>query len=147
MTAASSWHQSGSTVSARDRRGPVQLPRRTVDRGRRLYDLPMSTPLPVACIFRSTRTDHSEEEYQTWSREMDELVMQIPGYLQHQSFRDPSTREGMTISYFDDPAAIERWHAQPRHVQAQELGRRLFYEKYSIEVVQVVRQYGWSRTD
>ena len=78
---------------------------------------------------------------------MDELVVQMPGYLRHQSFRDPSTHEGTTISYFDDPAAMERWHAQPRHVQAQELGQRLFYETYSIEVLQVLRQYGWSKAD
>ena len=105
----------------------------------------MSTSLPVACIFRSKRTSHSEDEYQIWSHEMDELVRQMPGYLHHVSFRDPSTREGVTISYFDDARAIARWHEHPRHVRAQELGRQIFYDEYSIEVVQVLRQYDWSR--
>ena len=105
----------------------------------------MSTPKPVACIFRSKRTSHSEEEYQIWSQEMDELVREMPGYLRHVSFRDATTNEGVTISYFDDVGAIGRWHEHPRHVQAQALGRQMFYDEYSIEVVEVLRQYGWSR--
>ena len=105
----------------------------------------MSTSRPVACIFRSKRTGHSEDEYEIWSHEMDQLVRAMPGYQRHLSFRDPVTREGVTISYFDDQSAVERWHEHPRHVEAQELGRQIFYDEYTIEVVEVLRHYGWSR--
>jgi heme-degrading monooxygenase HmoA len=106
----------------------------------------MAPDLPVICIFRSTRTDHSEEEYAIWSQEMDELVVEVPGYQHHYSFRDPVTREGVTVAYFDDLDAIARWRSNPRHREAQEFGRLAFYEEYSLEVAQVVRQYQWERT-
>ncbi len=104
----------------------------------------MNAGLPVACIFRSTRTDHSEDEYRAWSKEMDELVTTTPGYQHHVSFRDPTTREGVTISYFDDLDCVARWRSNPRHVEAQELGRGTFYEQYTIQVADVVREYRWS---
>ncbi len=105
----------------------------------------MSPDLPVVCIFRSTRTDHSEDEYRIWSHEMDGLVDEVPGYQHHYSFRDPVTREGVTVAYFDDLDAVALWRTTPRHLEAQEFGRRIFYEEYSIEVAQVVRQYQWDR--
>jgi heme-degrading monooxygenase HmoA len=108
------------------------------------YDSRMNAGLPVACIFRSTRTDHSEIEYQAWSSEMDDLVKTTPGYRYHFSFRDLTTGEGVTISYFDDLDCIARWRSNARHVEAQQLGRDAFYEQYTIQVVDVVREYQWS---
>jgi heme-degrading monooxygenase HmoA len=127
------------TVAIRSPAGGVQASAVTHE-----YDSQMNAGLPVACIFRSTRTDHSEIEYQAWSSEMDGLVATTPGYRYHCSFRDPTTREGVTISFFDDLDCIAQWRSNARHVEAQQLGRRAFYEQYTIQVVDVVREYQWS---
>lgn len=99
----------------------------------------------AVCIFRSIRTNHSSDEYEIWSRTMDELVRETPGYLHHLSFRDSATRQGITISYFDGLESLDRWRLVPRHVEAQQLGREIFYDEYTIEVATVIRDYTWSR--
>ncbi len=105
----------------------------------------MSTESHVICIFRSLRTDHSDEEYKEWSQRMDHLVRTTPGYIEHDSFRDDASRKGVTISYFRSMPDLLAWKREPEHLEAQELGRAEFYEHYEIEVAEIVRQYEWTR--
>ena len=107
----------------------------------------MSDGRRVACIFRSRRTIDADDEYDAWSRRIDALVTSTPGYLSHVSFRDAPSRDGVTISYFDSLEAIALWREEPIHSQAQSLGRERFYEEYTIEIVEVVRDYHWSKSD
>lgn len=104
----------------------------------------MSSEPHVICIFRSTRTDHSNPEYQEWSDRMDRLVATMPGYIEHFSFRDESSRRGVTISYFASMADLAAWKEVPEHLDAQALGRASFYTEYEIEVAEIVRHYGWA---
>jgi heme-degrading monooxygenase HmoA len=98
-----------------------------------------------AVIFRSVRTDEHEDLYQQWANRMSEAVMQIAGYHSHMSFRDPATRAGVTIAYFETEEAIHQWREFPDHLAAQELGREMFYLEYTVEVAQIVRDYSWSK--
>ena len=50
-----------------------------------------------AVIFRSTRTEHSEQLYQHHSEQMEELVKQVPGFISSFSHRDPITQSGVTV--------------------------------------------------
>ena len=109
------------------------------------YDSPMERPLPIACIFRSTRTDHDEADYQAWSARIELLVASAPGYRTHVSLRDPVTREGVTIAYFDDLESIAAWRDHGEHVRAQQLGRERFYDDYIVQIAPVVREYSWHR--
>jgi len=106
----------------------------------------MDPSLPIACIFRSTRTDHSDDEYQEWSQRIAQLVVTAPGYRSHVSLRDHETRVGVTIAYFDDVESITTWRDQTEHVRAQQLGRERFYEDYVVQIAPVVREYSWRRT-
>lgn len=76
---------------------------------------------------------------------MDERVRGIEGYVDHVGFRDPVTREGVTLAYFDSEEAITRWRQDIEHRRAQELGRTHFYEDYTLEVARLERTYSWSR--
>lgn len=100
----------------------------------------------VVCIFRSTRTNHSATEYAEWSERLDHLVVMMPGYIGHVSFRYEPTAQGVTISYFENMAALDEWREQPVHREAQVLGRDNFYEEYEIEVAEIVRHYEWRTT-
>lgn len=97
-----------------------------------------------AVIFQSRRTNDSEELYAQWSERMVTEVTKIDGYLSHMSFRDPDTRQGVTISYFTDEVAIRRWREFPEHIEAQKLGRDNFYLDYTVQVAEIVREYSWS---
>jgi len=103
----------------------------------------MDPTLPIACIFRSTRTDHANDEYREWVERIERLVTTAPGYRSHVSLRDPATREGVTIAYFDDLESIAQWRAQPEHLRAQQLGREDFYEQYVVQIAPVIREYSW----
>jgi heme-degrading monooxygenase HmoA len=107
----------------------------------------MSSDTPVLCIFRSQRTDHSDEEYAEWSKKMDHLVRTAPGYVDHASFREEASGQGVTISYFRSMPDLVAWKQQTEHLEAQALGREAFYHHYEIEVAEIVRQYEWTRSE
>ncbi len=72
---------------------------------------------------------------------MEDLVKTIHGYEHHFGFRDSITRDGVTISYFTSLEAISLWKSLDEHQKAQQLGRKLFYEQYSVQVCEVLREY------
>ena len=98
-----------------------------------------------AVIFRSTRTLDHAELYQEWSERMEAAVRQVDGYGSHVGFRDPVTRQGVTVSYFESEEAITRWRELAEHLTAQRLGRESFYEDYRVEVARIERSYGWRK--
>jgi heme-degrading monooxygenase HmoA len=98
----------------------------------------------VVCIFRSTRTDHSTADYEEWSKQMDRLVVTMPGYIGHASFFDAPSRKGVTISYFQSMQRLDAWREVSEHRAAQTLGRSRFYEDYEIEVAEIVRHSEWT---
>lgn len=95
-------------------------------------------------IFRSKRRVDNEDLYAEWSQRMEERVRGIEGYIDHVEFRDPETREGVTLAYFDSEEAIARWREDAEHRQSQELGRTHFHEGYTLEVAEVQRRYPWT---
>ena len=92
-------------------------------------------------IFRSTRKLDDGSVYSEWSQEMEILVKTIAGYEKHFGFRDPETRHGVTISYFNSLESIAEWKGVTDHRTAQELGREKFYEEYSVQVCEILRDY------
>ena len=92
-------------------------------------------------IFRSTRKLDDGAMYSEWSEKMETLVKTVDGYEQHFGFRDPETRDGVTISYFSSLEAISGWRSISDHRTAQELGQEKFYEEYSVQVCEILRDY------
>lgn len=90
-----------------------------------------------AVIFRSKRTVTHENLYQEKSELMNQMVKDTPGYVSHVSIRDPITREGITVSYFQTLESIRTWRNNPKHLEVQELGRSLFYEWYEVEITKL----------
>lgn len=72
---------------------------------------------------------------------MVDLVRQQPGFIDFVSARDPATRVGITVAYFKDEESAHKWKTNREHLEAQRLGRSDFYEKYSIKVANVFREY------
>ena len=97
-----------------------------------------------AVIFRSLRRQDDDDLYAQWSERMSTAVTEIDGYSSHVSFRDPSTREGITIAYFENEEAIRHWREFPEHLKAQQLGRETFYLNYTVQIAEIVRDYSWT---
>ena len=100
------------------------------------------TPDPpyYAVIFTSRRTPDDEGYNQTAER-MLELAREMPGYLGVESARD-STGLGITVSYWSSQEAISNWKRHLEHLEAQERGKKQWYEHYELRVARVERAYG-----
>ncbi len=94
-------------------------------------------------IFLSTRKLDDGKLYSEWSEKMERLVKTIDGYVNHFGFRDSTSRDGVTVSYFTSLDAISQWKQLDDHKVAQQMGRDTFYEEYSVQVCEVLRDYGF----
>jgi len=96
-----------------------------------------------AVIFRSKRQDANHELYYQHDGKLEEKIKSLPGYISHFGIRHPETRAGVTVAYFDSLDAIDNWRKDAEHMDAKKLAKSDFYENYSVEITEVIDQYGW----
>jgi heme-degrading monooxygenase HmoA len=95
----------------------------------------------VITIFRSRLRSDNLEAYERMADRMHELAHQMPGFISIKTFSAPDG-ERVSIVEFESEAAHEAWRRHPEHIQAQRLGRQLFYSEFYIQVCKVERAYG-----
>ncbi|MDX1344179.1 MAG: antibiotic biosynthesis monooxygenase [Reinekea sp.] len=102
-----------------------------------------NTPTPpyYAVIFTNELSDQVDG-YSEMADRMVELAQQQPGYLGHESVRDGL---GITISYWQDEAAIAAWKQHAEHQLARQTGREKWYQTFKTRVAKVERDYGFNR--
>jgi len=96
----------------------------------------------VAVIFTSIMPQF-DKGYAVLNRQLELILTQQPGFLGLESARAADV--GITVSYWDDYAAVLRWKRQELHVEAQEKGRALWYKAYKIRICRVEREYGFEK--
>jgi heme-degrading monooxygenase HmoA len=94
-----------------------------------------------AVIFSSTRSAEDPEGYAAMAERMLQLALEQPGFLGAETARSPETGFGITVSYWADEASIRGWKAVSEHLVAQRLGRETWYERFSVRVARVTREY------
>jgi len=102
-------------------------------------------PPYTAVIFTSHRTNEFDDEYSTAAGVMEELARLQPGFLGVESVRDPTTRLGITVSYWGTDEQARAWKAVAEHLVIQEAGRERWYDRYEVRVATVTRSYGFAR--
>ncbi|MEU5899891.1 MULTISPECIES: antibiotic biosynthesis monooxygenase [Streptomyces] len=100
-------------------------------------------PPYYSVVFSSVRTE-GDNGYGEMADRMDELVVDVPGYLGTESARTPGGL-GITVSYFRDEESIKAWRSNLEHRVAQRRGREDWYEKYVLHVAKVERSHGFVR--
>ena len=96
-----------------------------------------------AVIFRSKRQDANHELYYQHDEKLEQKIKSLTGYISHFGIRHPETRAGVTVAYFDSLEAIDNWRKDAEHMDAKKLAKSDFYENYSVEITEVIDQYGW----
>jgi len=98
------------------------------------------TPAPpyYAVIFTSLRTD-GDNGYAEMAQKMEELAKLQPGYLGFEAAREEI---GVSVSYWSSLEAIKNWKANMEHMEAQNLGKKKWYEHYKVRICRVERDYG-----
>jgi heme-degrading monooxygenase HmoA len=103
------------------------------------------TPAPpyYAVIFTSQRSVADDAGYGTMAEAMDALARRQPGFLGVESARG-ADRVGITVSYWQNEAAILAWKRVADHLAAQRIGRERWYADYTLRVARVERSYTMS---
>jgi len=98
-----------------------------------------NTPKPpyYAVIFTSTRTQ-DDKGYGAMADKMLKLASSYDGFLGAESARE---EVGITVSYWKDLESISKWKANIEHLEAQKLGRELWYKSYKTRIAKVERDY------
>jgi heme-degrading monooxygenase HmoA len=96
------------------------------------------TPNPpyYAVIFASQRTE-GDQGYGKMAEKMVELASQQDGFLGVESARDAGL--GITVSYWESLEAIKNWKDHSLHQVAQEKGKTVWYQNFSLRVCKVER--------
>ncbi|MGW0706457.1 antibiotic biosynthesis monooxygenase family protein [Streptomyces sp. NPDC002643] len=100
-------------------------------------------PPYYAVVFTALRTA-DQSGYAETAERMEAMVKEVPGYLGMDQAHTPGGLS-ITVSYFRDADAIERWRSDVEHQAAQKRGRAEWYESYSLHVAKVERSYDFVR--
>jgi heme-degrading monooxygenase HmoA len=98
----------------------------------------------VITLFRSRLRLEHEKEYAEWAARMHDIAIKMPGFISIKTF-GAEDGERVTIVEFESEETMRIWREQPDHRQAQELGRKLFYSEYRIQVCQPIRDYSFPK--
>ena len=111
--------------------------------------MPPLKPPYFTAIFSSQRTSTTRCEeasisYEEMADRMAQLAEESDGFLGMESYRDADGR-GVTISYWRTLDAIRNWGQDPRHLEAQSTGQKIWYEQYSLRIARVESETVWQR--
>lgn len=99
--------------------------------------------LMIAVIFEVEPADGHIADYLDIAAQIRPMLDEIEGFIsieRFQSLSDP--RKILSLSFFEDEAAIERWRNLPAHRAAQTKGRGGVFGAYRLRIASVVRDYG-----
>jgi heme-degrading monooxygenase HmoA len=97
----------------------------------------------IAVIFEVHPTEGRKNDYLDIAAQMRPMVEQVEGFIsveRFQSLTDPS--KVLSLSFFEDEAAIVRWRNLAAHRGAQARGRGGVFDNYRLRIASVVRDYG-----
>lgn len=93
-------------------------------------------------IFEVEPKDGRRETYFEMAAALREELQQIDGFISVERFESLVTPgKILSLSTWEDEAAIQRWRDHIHHNDAQTAGRETMFERYRIRVAAVVRDY------
>ena len=96
-----------------------------------------------AVIFEVQPRAGREQDYLDLAQELRAELEQIDGFISIERFASLYTEGKMlSLSFWRDEAAVQRWREHARHRAAQRSGREAIFADYRIRVASVVRDYG-----
>lgn len=97
----------------------------------------------IAVIFEVEPAEGRKGDYLDIAAEMRPMLDDIEGFIsveRFQSLTDP--RKILSLSIFEDEAAVERWRNLNAHRGAQARGRSGVFDNYRLRIASVIRDYG-----
>jgi heme-degrading monooxygenase HmoA len=98
----------------------------------------------IVTVFRSRLMPGVQEEYVALVERIRQEVEKMPGYISHKGFW-AEDGERVTIVEFKDEESQRAWRMNPKHIEAQRLGRQKYYDAYDIQVCSVLHDSHFKR--
>jgi heme-degrading monooxygenase HmoA len=97
----------------------------------------------MAVIFEVEPAAGAMQDYLDLAASLREELGRIDGFISIERF-ESLTQEGkiLSLSFWRDEEAIQRWRTLEAHRAAQVRGRRSIFANYRLRVAEVVRDYG-----
>lgn len=97
----------------------------------------------IAIIFEVEPAEGQTEPYLEMAAKMRSLVEGVEGFISVERFQS-LTNPGklLSLSFWEDEAAVARWRQLHAHRAAQKAGREVMFDDYRLRVVSVIRDYG-----
>lgn len=102
----------------------------------------------IAVIFEVEPADGRKQDYLDIAAEMRPMLDDVEGFIsveRFQSLTDP--RKILSLSFFEDEAAVARWRILSAHRGAQKKGRSGVFDDYRLRIASVIRDYGMFNRD
>ena len=97
----------------------------------------------IAVIFEVVPKEGRRQPYLDMAADLRPLLAEVEGFVSVERF-ESLTNPGklLSISFFEDEAAVQRWRQLTAHRGAQRKGREEIFEGYRLRVCHVLRDYG-----
>jgi heme-degrading monooxygenase HmoA len=97
----------------------------------------------IAVIFEVTLRENCQDAYLEIAARIKPLLEQIDGFISVERFQS-LTRPGtiLSLSFFRDEAAVQRWRELAEHRAAQRAGRGHLFADYKLRIASIIRNYG-----
>ncbi|VXC70526.1 antibiotic biosynthesis monooxygenase family protein [Pseudomonas sp. 8O] len=97
----------------------------------------------LAVIFEVQAKPGLQQDYLDLAGELRPLLAEQPGFISIERFQS-LTQPGkiLSLSFWQDEAAIQAWRQRDEHRRAQTAGREEVFSHYRLRVAQVLRDYG-----
>ncbi|SFP76769.1 antibiotic biosynthesis monooxygenase family protein [Tranquillimonas alkanivorans] len=97
----------------------------------------------IAIIFEVEPAEGRTDEYLDVAATMRPLAESVEGFISVERFQS-LTNPGklLSISFWEDEAAVKRWRTLAAHRGAQRKGRDMLFADYRLRVAHVLRDYG-----
>ena len=97
----------------------------------------------IAIIFELQPAPGRRGDYLDWAAELKPELEKIDGFLSVERFESLTTPgKLLSVSFWRDEAAVDRWRNHAAHREAQAAGRGGLFSDYRLRVVSVIRDYG-----
>ena len=96
-------------------------------------------------VFEVTMKDGKSQDYFDLAASLRPELEQIEGFISVERFESVVTpSKFLSLSFWEDEAAVIRWHKDAGHGLAQQRGKAEIFADFKISVARVERQYTMS---
>lgn len=97
----------------------------------------------IAVIFEVQPADGHLQSYLDIAASLKPLLETMPGFLSVERFQSLTDKgKYLSLSFWEDEAAVTRWRTTMLHRRAQAAGRAELFTNYRLRIAGVVRDYG-----